>query len=53
MNALTDAITSINTLTNFFFNLIIFGNVKLGFLIMNLGLIGAAITMIANYKGQG
>lgn len=53
MNTITDAITVFNTLTNFFFDLEIISGLTLGSMIMVVGLIGAAITMITNYKGQG
>lgn len=53
MNTFPDAITIFNSLTNFFFELEILSGVNLGSMIMIVGLIGAAITMITNYKGQG
>lgn len=53
MNTFTDALTVFNTLTNFFFDLEIISGLTLGSMIFVIGLIGAAITMITNYKGQG
>lgn len=53
MNALMDSITVFNTMINYFFNLQLFNGVTLGSFIMIIGLVGAGITMITNYKGQG
>lgn len=51
MNTFTDALTVFNTITNFFFDFEIVSGLTLGSMIMVIGLIGAAITMITNYKG--
>lgn len=53
MNTASDAITVFNSITNFLFDTEIISGISLGSMIIVVGLIGAAITMITNYKGQG
>lgn len=55
MITLQDALTVFNTLTNFIFdiNLLpgVIPEISVGSTIIIIGLIGAGITMITNYKG--
>lgn len=48
--AFTDAWAIFNRVINFFYDIKVIGNLPLGLLIIVVGVLGALITMIANYK---
>lgn len=49
-SAFTDAWMIFNHVTDFIFEINTFGGIKFGTLIVTVGVLGAVITMISNYK---